>query len=106
MLPFKSLDEATAPFTFGALRDLETVVDKVTMAVTVTGLPSSASVSLLGSLDGEDWAVLGGSSVTNGTTLVTFTDHYVRYVRAHVAALSGGTDPTVTAWIAAGHEES
>ncbi|GAA1015883.1 hypothetical protein Aple_010680 [Acrocarpospora pleiomorpha] len=71
------------------------------MIVTVTGAPTSATVLLEGSHDGVRWAVLDELSEQGQGGLVTpATAHLVRYVRARLQTLSGGSDPTVTATIA------
>lgn len=61
-----------------------------------TGSPSSFYVDLEGSLDGTNWFSLGTIS---GASYIVVGDYAVRYVRANLSGLTGGTNPTVTAWI-------
>jgi hypothetical protein len=95
VLPFKSLDAATTVGP-GEIRDLEGAFTKHTIEVIVTGNPV-VEVKLHVSLDGQIWKVLGST--------ITKTDHETvqsgpwRYVRANLNSISGGTDPTVTAWV-------
>ncbi|WP_282703242.1 hypothetical protein [Streptomyces sp. CC219B] len=100
MLPFISLNAAAAPVD-GAARDYERVLAHHTMRLVVTGEPDTLSVHLLGSHDGADWFPI--LLITGGTRLASTAgngDHNVRYVKARLNALSGGTAPTVTATIA------
>lgn len=94
MLPFTSLDAATEVGP-GAVKDLEGSFRHHTMIVNVTGAPTQVSVNLVGSHDGEHWASLGhvGGGILSAEGLV-------RYVRADVTILTGGTAPTVFASIA------
>lgn len=113
-LPFVSLNAATSTGE-GAARDLERPTRRFTMAVSAAGSPSSVVVDLEGSLDGSFWLSLGRQ---NGVGLLTVGPdpywvggntysgtemrhaHFVRYARANVVTLSGGSSPTVTALIA------
>lgn len=100
-----SLNNATTTGP-GATIDLVTPRRSVRMATTVTGSPSTVAVNLEGSLDGTTWTVLGtstGSAVVNNLPGGPYTDTVasvgpeVRYVRANLVTLTGGTAPTVSA---------
>ena len=71
---------------------------EITMIVSVTGSPSSFSVSLEGSHDQTVWATLATVTTPGATTVDT---HLIRYARANLTALSGGSSPAVSATIAA-----
>ncbi|MFJ1539298.1 hypothetical protein ACIODS_12215 [Micromonospora chalcea] len=100
-LPFTSLNAATSTGV-GVARDYETSLRYHTIHVTVAGSPNGANVSLEGSHDGQRWFLLGAVGVGTGQTQAvrTVNEHFVRYVRANLTDLSGGTSPTVTATIA------
>ena len=98
MLPFKSLDAATTPGP-GAVRDLEGVLSNHTIQAVVTGNPTSFTVRLQASLDGVTWNNIGAASQSTRLGPTDFP-YAVRYVRAYLESLSGGTSPTVTTYIA------
>lgn len=102
-LPFKSLDAATWGLgdgdVLGEVRDLEDLYRVHTLAVVLTGNPTTVSVSLDGSHDGINWIGLTGTNST-GNSLATTDAHLVRYVRTRLNQVLGGTSPTVTATIA------
>lgn len=79
--------------------DLVTPYRTHTLQTVVTGAPTSLSVTLEGSLNGTNWVVLATSTSTTGDAQFA-VDKPVRYVRATLSALTGGTAPTVTALIA------
>jgi len=90
----------------GASVDLVTPRRSVRMVTTVTGSPSAVVVNFEGSLDGTTWTVLGtttGNAVSNMlpggpyTDTVTSVGPDVRYIRANMVTLTGGTSPTVSA---------
>ncbi|MCG5220273.1 hypothetical protein [Streptosporangium sp. KLBMP 9127] len=97
MLPFTSLDAATSAPQEGAARDYEGVLTNHTMLVTATGSPSQISVQLQGSHDGSTWVDLANTS--SWPTAVS-VQRAVRYVRARLGGVTGGSSPTVTATIA------
>lgn len=98
-LPFTSLDAATATGP-GAAKDLEGVFSTHTICVTTTGSPSSMNVVIERSHDGVNWFSTGSPNISAGPTMATVDTHLVRYVRANLTSLSGGSAPTVTATIA------
>lgn len=108
-VPFESLAAAnsTGP---GASHDLGELAEHHTMFVTTTG-GATWALALEGSHDDTNWLSLGqvsGSSagpvqVTTPTTDVPGI--LVRYVRANLTTLTGGSSPTVTATIASDTEE-
>lgn len=94
-----SLDEADE-LGAGTAIDLGGLSSHVTMSVFTDGAPTHVSVALQGSPDGEHWLNLGES----GAGMVSSNRHLVKHVRAYLAVLEGGTDPTVTVVIAASVE--
>ena len=106
-LPFTSLNAATTVGP-GTINDLETVSDDHTIISSCTGGtpgPFSAVVALEGSHDGVTWAPLSaGVSFSTSNSGVSSTtpvrSALVRYVRANLTTLYGGTAPTVTVTIA------
>lgn len=64
-----------------------------------TGTPTAISVTLEGSLDGSNWETLGSAATAAGITWSVDTP--VKFVRANLGTLTGGTTPTVTAVILA-----
>lgn len=97
--PTTSLNAATSTGP-GAVVDLGVVRSSHTLQTTVTGTPSGATVTLEGSLAAAGpWATLATSTSTTGD-VQTATGKAVRYVRANLTVLTGGTAPTVTALIA------
>lgn len=118
ILPYVALNAATADGA-STVVDLNGVSNEFSLIVVATGTPTGGYVSLQGSHDGVNWASIGVSSnlsstpyaasseLTNGqisgsTPGATYKP-FVRYVRANLIGLSGGTSPTVTATIAVGH---
>lgn len=114
MLPFRTLDTATSTGP-GATVDLEGMACRFGVQAIVTGSPSSIAFIIEGSLDGSNWdSIAFPNSTLTGGGLVTFGDNpydpgdgggtqfakYVRYVRANLTTLSGGSSPTVTVWLA------
>jgi hypothetical protein len=93
-LPFTSLDAATSPGA-GSVRDLEGSLFHHTVLVWATGEPSAVRVDFYGSHDGDNWFNFGN---TTGAPLSV--DRVVRYVRADLTTLTGGTSPALTATIA------
>lgn len=110
LLPYVSLNAATAVGP-GAARDLEAISNEHSMLVHVTsslGAPSY-QLNLEGSHDGTNWISMvniqstGGGSTPIDTMTSTSTSAgsaWVRYVRANLIQLSGGSSPTITATIA------
>jgi hypothetical protein len=105
-LPFTSLNAATAAGP-GVVNDLETVSNEHTMIAGCTGStpgPFGASIALEGSHDGVTWISLSGISFSTGSitgeTGTSVGSALVRYVRANLTGIFGGTAPTVTATIA------
>lgn len=96
MLPFISLGAAPS-VQVGAAKDLEGVFGDHHLLVSVTGSPSF-TVQLEGSLDGVNWTSFGQAS--SGTFSVILAGTLLRYVRANLVSLAGGSSPTVTASIA------
>ena len=101
-VPFVSLAAATNVGP-GASCDLGGVYGNHLLIVGAMGYPSSYSAALEGSHDGVNWVVLGevaGPIYNFVGEGVCVTDMPVRYLRANLTDLSGGTSPTVTATIA------
>lgn len=97
--PTTSLNAVTTTGA-GTVVDLGVVRSTHTLQTTVTGTPATVTVNLEGSLAAAGpWATLVASTSTSGD-VQTVSGKAVRYVRANLAALTGGTAPTVTALIA------
>lgn len=119
MLPFQSLNAVTAAQS-GQSLDLGGVACRFTLQAIVTG-GGSATLVVEGSLDGTNWYEISPQNLSGfgSASFMTFGDnpyfavdtgvgsnwrfaHYVRFVRANLTVLTGGSSPTVTAWIAVG----
>lgn len=96
LLPFVSLDAATATGP-GAEKDLEGSYGTHFMMTASTGDPDY-QVDFEGSHDGVTWLSLGAANQP-GSTIVQLVNTPLRFVRANLSSLSGGTSPTVTATI-------
>lgn len=98
MIPFTSLTAATSTQA-GTAKDLEDSVAVHTMIVTVTGSPTSVSVNLEGSHDNVNWVNLTTYTSTSSGYVSFDSQVRVRYVRANLTAITGGSSPTITASI-------
>ncbi len=76
-------------------------LEKLTWEIVITGAPTAIQVDLQGSLDGVNWYQIDTYN-TVANTLRFVVDKRVRFVRANLITLTGGTSPTVTANIFAG----
>jgi len=82
----------------GALQAFE----DFTVAVTTTGTPDSYSVQVEGSIDGVNFYLIGAPVTQDGIYAISTSGVYVRYIRANITEVSGGTTPTITmTWDAA-----
>lgn len=103
MLPYRILNAATATGA-GTASDMGCAMSVFTAQYIVTGAPSAVAAKLEGSLDGTNWFDLTGLNVTAAGAVTNSADagvHFaVRYVRANVTTLTGGTAPTVSVWLA------
>lgn len=100
MSAFTSLESASATGP-GESVQLQKATAHHTMIVTVEGAPSGVTVWLEGSHDGFRWVRMQTyQAAENGTVTTQPSAHLVTYVRANLAALSGGTNPKVSASIA------
>jgi len=114
ILPWVALDAVTIEGTTSSVVDLGGVSNEFTLNVVATGNETVAftklDVRLEGSLDGEDWYSLLGtsSSIFAAKQNLTTEDEsrtkrpHARYVRVRLAELAGGTSPTVSAQVAVG----
>lgn len=76
---------------------------KHSVAVVSTGAPTSYSVSVEASLDGQAWYAFNAAITADGLTFIG--DKPLLYYRAHLTALAGGTSPTVTVqWVGVGSD--
>lgn len=89
---------ATGP---SAATDLGSMRTALALQTVVTGTPSGVTVTLEGSLDGVHWAPALLTSTSTTGDYQGRAGSPVRYIRANLTALTGGTAPTVTAIIAA-----
>jgi hypothetical protein len=87
----------------GKVIDCQDVFANAFMQIAETGSPSTSSVNLECSLDGTNWTVLGTSTSTSSTPALVYGTSGVpfRLLRANVTATTGGTSPTVTAFVGA-----
>lgn len=103
-VPFTSLDAATVTGP-GTAHDLGELADHHSLLWWSEGGPSSR-VDLEGSHDGEHWFSLAVGSGGFALAPASSTPGVlVRYVRANLVTLTGGSSPTVTATIASDTEE-
>jgi hypothetical protein len=66
---------------------------QLTWETRITGSPTSATVNILGSMDGVVWDQLASSTSTSGATGVVANADYRFYSAS--AVVSGGTSPTL-----------
>lgn len=99
ILPAASLDAATATGP-GRTLDANGLVNTGSLMVTGTG-GGTWSVDLEASLDGINWSTQGTYTQASAGGLQNISPDTVRYLRANLTALSGGSSPTVTCVIAA-----
>lgn len=90
----------------GSVQDFSVPMSKFTVQTTFTGSPTAVTVVLEGSLDNTFWYPLVGvaasaGELTAGGYAQFSADKPVRYLRANLTVLTGGTTPTVTAKIGA-----
>jgi len=81
--------------------DAHVPVSKHSIQVVLTGAPDTAVVTLEGTLDRVNWFVLATwtkASQTSGD-IVSTADKPCVATRANCTTLTGGTSPTVSAWI-------
>jgi hypothetical protein len=95
--PSASLVAATATGA-GATFDTGTIVATGVIQTIVTGSPSAVSCTLQASLNGSTWVTVATSTSTTGDFQYA-VDKPARYFRANLGTLTGGTAPTVTAWV-------
>ena len=97
----QSLNAATATGA-GTAFDLGVGHAKFGFQAKHTGGPTSVIVDLEGSVNGNDWFSLGtwdSASQRNGD-IVFVVDKPVVHVRGNLTTLTGGSSPTVSAWLA------
>lgn len=99
MLPFKSLDAASGT-TSGEIWDLQESLAHHTMIVRVSGQPDQVRVDLEGGHQPDEIRGLGTYMYGDTSGGVIHVDRVVRYVRASVVELVGGTSVSITATIA------
>ena len=87
-----SLNGATAPGA-GTGFNLTTAYANFSMQVTGTG--TGLSINLQGSLDGTTWNDIGSAATANG--LFTFSGTPVTWIRANLAAITGGSVTVILA---------
>lgn len=96
--PSASLNAATGTGA-GSVIDFITPVVTATLQTVVTGAPVTVSCTLEGSNNATNWITLATSTSTTGDAQYS-VDKPFRFLRANLGTLTGGTAPTVTAWIA------
>lgn len=95
----QSLSGATSPGA-GAAADVSGCLS-FAMQVVHTGLPTTITVELEGTINGTHWVTLATWTNLAPGDIVFVVDKPVAQVRANLTALLGGTSPTVSAWIIA-----
>lgn len=87
-----------------ATTDYGAAHSKHSMQVVLTGSPTVVTVALEASLNGSQWMTAAtwstGAGQASGDIVFT-SDKPVRYVRANLTTLTGGTSPTVSAYLTA-----
>jgi hypothetical protein len=82
-----------------AVCELEQICKVFTMQTVATG-GATVSITLQGSLDGTNWTTLATSTSATGDQQYA-VDKPQKYLRVNLGTLTGGTAPTVTAYVAA-----
>lgn len=85
----------------GSINDLDNVYATHSLQVNFTSNPAVA-VDLEGSLDGVNFTKLASWSTSGGQVsgqIISVSGIPVRYVRANLVTLTGGTSPKVSAFI-------
>jgi hypothetical protein len=91
--PFQSLNAVSA-LGAGAALDAVTCRGNVVATVTASAGTTAGQVTIQGSLDHVNWVTVGSPVTTSaaGTTAVTATGQFYRYIRANVTTtIVGGT---------------
>lgn len=71
------------------------------LQVARTGDPTSADVTLQGSIDGVTWSALGAATGGASDQIVWVSDRPVKYIRLKLFGLTGGSFPSVSASVIA-----
>jgi|SRR5882724_7791964 len=96
----KSLS-ATTSTGLGAAIYADSPKTTASLQVSYTGNPDVVTVVVEATLDGVHWKPFGGGNADTDGELYGFEIPPFIGLRANLTVLSGGTSPTVTAWIAA-----
>lgn len=101
------LDAATAtgkgsPHTLSEVPSSHTVVASMGGTVVATAVTIALEGSLVGGVTDKDWFTLAShaftaAEITAESAMFHVADKPVKYVRANLETLSGGTNPTVSA---------
>lgn len=89
----KVLLDAVLVIGESAVQTAESGMDLFTWTVSVTGAPSTIAITLWGSIDGTEYVAL---DTTAAAGMKHITGKLVKYVKAELVTLTGGTNPTVT----------
>lgn len=74
---------------------------RITVQTKTTGSPTSYSVTIQGSIDGQNWDNIGSAITADGVSSQTNSGKFYLFVRGNITAVSGGTSPTITqTWVA------
>jgi streptogramin lyase len=99
---------ATGAGTSVELSRFASNTNSIGLFTTTTGSPSAVSFTVEMSPDGTNWYTLSGSTLS--ATTATCQNYSIppgaAFVRARLGTLTGGTSPTVTAYIAQRFESS
>jgi hypothetical protein len=80
-----------------AVFDIGGIMNTHTLACLPTGAPTTANVTLDGSLDGTNFYTLVTTQACTAFIAGFGVDKPARYIRATLTGLAGGTAPTITA---------
>lgn len=99
-MAFKFFDAQDSTGTSGSIIFRRPIKDH-TVQIEVTGSPTAVTVDLEGSLDDGFWTALGtiplsAQDITDGGSVTHLLNKPIRFVRANLTELTGGTSPTVT----------
>ena len=95
-MAFRSLDAVTSTGTSDTLI-FRQVPETWTVQTTTTGTPTTVTIDVEGSMDGETFHQVAQHTVSGTGDLFHVVNTPLRYIRLNLTTLTGGTSPTVTA---------
>jgi len=99
-MAFKLLDAVTGTGASTAIT-MRKINEDHSIQINITGTPTAVTVTLEGSLDGVLFSTILTTAMSAGeltatTALAHIADKPLRFVRANLTVLTGGSSPTVT----------